>query len=199
MDRGQNIKEVSMKGQDIVVLLKLISLQKNEETGGGRLVIRDSSEEQVYSVRGLETSLGISKSEIHNSINRSIFSGLGIKDYATTRIRPNNRIVYNFIVHGLKYVFPVKPGSITRGVPTMFAAPMLKGLLVSPGEYINVWPHAEGESMGHAVEPLFKSVPGAVQEDQFLYECLALIDAIRLGKPREAGLAAELLAERILK
>jgi DNA-binding FadR family transcriptional regulator len=53
--------------------------------------------------------------------------------------------------------------------------------------------------MGQSVEPLFKSVPQAVQKDERLHEYLALVDAIRLGNQREAGVAAERLSERILK
>ncbi|WP_346283233.1 hypothetical protein [Bradyrhizobium sp. BRP22] len=88
---------------------------------------------------------------------------------------------------------------MTRGIPTAFAAPMLKGRLVSGGEYIYVWPSAEGHDMGQSVQPLFKSVPEAVQKDERLYEYLALVDAIRLGNQREVGLAGERLSERLLE
>jgi hypothetical protein len=124
---------------------------------------------------------------------------LAIKDRETGRANPNRRNLHNFIVHGLKFVFPVKPGAMTRGVPTAFSAPLLKGLLISGGEYIFVWPFAEGHDIGQSVEPLFKSVPDAVQKDERLYEYLALADAIRLGNQREAGLAGERLSEKLLK
>jgi len=55
----------------------------------------------------------------------------------------------------------------------------------------------EGRKKGQAVQPLFKSVPKAVIDDKCLYEYLALVDAIRLGNPREANLAAELLEEKL--
>ena len=99
----------------------------------------------------------------------------------------------------MKFVFPAKPGAMTRGIPTAFAAAPLKNLLISAGEYIYVWPYAKGKDMGQAVDPLFKSVPQAIQKDERLYEYLALIDALRLGNQREAGLAAERLSERLLK
>ena len=112
---------------------------------------------------------------------------------------PNRRYLYNFIIHGLKFVYPAKPGAMTRGVPTAFAASPLKSLLISAGNYIYVWPYASGRTMGQSVEPLFKSVPEAVKKDDRLYEYLALVDAIRLGNQREAGLATERLSERLLK
>ncbi|GLS32603.1 hypothetical protein GCM10007937_43130 [Mesorhizobium albiziae] len=82
-----------------------------------------------------------------------------------------------------------------RGIPTAFAAPVLKNALISAGSYIYVWPYASGHDMGQSVTPLFKSVPESVQKDDRLYEYLALADAIRLGNQREAGLAAERLSE----
>ena len=188
-----------MKSQDIVILLKLVSLQEQEEQGSLAPLDGLSGREDAYSARGLEASLGISKSEVNASINRSIASGLAVKDREFRRAKPNRRNLHNFIAHGLKFVFPAKPGAMTRGVPTAFAAPMLKSLLMSAGEYIYVWPYARGTDMGQSVEPLFKSVPEAVQNDERLYEYLALVDGIRLGKQREATLAVERLEERLLK
>lgn len=188
-----------IKSQDIVVLLKLVSLQEQEEEKGLRALQWSYQGDEPYSVRSLEALLGISKTEINASINRSVSTGLAIKDRETGRPKPNRRNLHSFIVHGLKFVFPAKPGPMTRGIPTAFAAPMLKGQLVSGGEYIYVWPSAEGGDMGQSVQPLFKSVPEAAQKDERLYEYLALVDAVRLGNQREAGLAGEKLSERLLK
>ncbi|WP_292533734.1 hypothetical protein [Mesorhizobium sp.] len=126
-------------------------------------------------------------------------SGLAIKDRNSGRANPNRRNLHNFIVHGLKFVFPAKAGAMTRGIPTAFAAPMLKGLLISGGDYIHIWPFAEGRDIGQSVEPLFKSVPEAALKDERLYEYLALVDALRLGNQREAKLAEGRVYERLLK
>lgn len=188
-----------MKSQDIVILLKLVSLLEQDEQGSLHHNDEWSLREEPFSVRSLESSLGISKTEVNASINRSLSSGLAIKGRELGRPQPNRRNLYNFIVHGLKFVFPAKPGAMERGVPTAFAAPMLESLLVSAGEYIYVWPYAQGKEKGQSIEPLFKSVPDAVQKDKRLYEYLALVDAIRLGKQREAKLAADHLEGRLLK
>lgn len=188
-----------MKSQDIVVLLKLASQQEQEDSGLLDGADWLSGREEPFSVRGLGASLGISKTEVSASINRSLETGLANKDRNNGRAKPNRRNLYEFIVSGLKFVFPAKPGSMSRGIPTAFAAPILKGQLMSAGEDIYVWPFAEGKDRGQSVEPLFKSVPDAVQNDERLYEYLALVDAIRLGKQRESNLAAERLKERLLK
>jgi hypothetical protein len=184
-----------MKSQDIVVLLKLVSLQEDDLPSDAGQPRGDDA----YSVRNLEALLAISKTEISASINRSLSSGLLGRDRESGRPKPNRRNLHNFIVHGLKFAFPAKPGAMTRGLPTAFAAPMLQGQLISGGEYIYVWPFAEGRAMGQSVKPLFKNVPEAVLNDERLYEYLALVDAIRLGNQREANLAAERLSERLLK
>jgi hypothetical protein len=187
-----------IKGQDVVILLKLASLQ---DAGGNRSAADRAGHEHPgdpYSVRNLETQLGISKSEVNSSIQRSLSSGLALRSHATGQLYPNRRNLHNFILHGLKFVFPAKPGGMTRGVPTAFAAPMLHDQLGRGGDYIHVWPFAAGHMMGQAVTPLFKSVPEAVASDARLYEYLALVDAIRLGGQREWSVAAERLSERLL-
>jgi hypothetical protein len=181
-----------MKGQDILILLKLVSLQQQAKQ-------RDSERHlaEMYSARGLEASLGVSKTEVNASINRSIEAGLAVKDRQYNYPKANIKGLLEFILHGIKYVFPVKPAELVRGVPTSFDAPVLKGELSSGGEFKHVWPDAQGKVMGQAVKPLFKSVPMAAQQDQQLYAYLALVDAIRLGNPREAKLAQQLLQEKL--
>ncbi len=70
----------------------------------------------------------------------------------------NTRTLFEFIVYGLRYVFPAKPGALTRGIVTAFAAPILREKLMGAGEYKPVWPDARGNTKGLAVEPLFKTV-----------------------------------------
>ncbi|NNC37849.1 MAG: hypothetical protein EX271_03090 [Acidimicrobiales bacterium] len=181
-----------MKSQDIVVLLKLISLQKNDQFK------HDENRSENYSVRALAELLGISKSEVNYSINRSKYSGLLIKSRNNSNPHVNIRAFHQFIVHGLKYVFPTKPGPLARGIATGFAAPVLENKLLSAGEEIYVWPDAKGDEKGQSIEPLFKTVPFAIKNDEFLYGALALIDAIRLGKPREVKVATEELAQKLL-
>lgn len=208
-----------MKGQDIVVLLKLVSLHQrlarleplnSDDKRSSALVWQGwHAAESVdlfeggrpladeFSVRGLEASLGISKSEVNASIKRSYLCGLAIKERKTGYPKANITGLLEFVVHGLKYVFPVEPGQMVRGIPTAAAAPVLQGELISMETYIHVWPDPQGLEMGQAIKPLYRSVPHAVRHDPELYAALALIDAIRLGKPREAKLAQQLLEKRL--
>lgn len=179
-----------MKSQDILILLKLISLQQ-------QALEADQLKEQS-SARALESSLGISKSEANASINRSIEAGLAHRDRKLDYPKANVSALLEFLSSGIKYVFPVKPAELVRGIPTAFDAPQLQSKLKSHSDYPYVWPAANGQLMGQAIKPLFKSVPDAVAQDERLYEYLALIDALRIGNAREANLAQQLL-EKLLK
>ena len=181
-----------MKSQDILILLKLVSLQQQAKQRDSERLLSEQC-----SARGLEASLGVSKTEVNASINRSIEAGLAVKDRQYNYPKANIKGLLEFILHGIKYVFPIKPAELVRGVPTSFYASVLKGELSSGGEFKHVWPDAQGKVMGQAVKPLFKSVPMAAQQDQQLYACMALVDAIRLGNPREAKLARQLLQEKL--
>ena len=188
-----------MKSQDIVVLLKLQSLMERSLYPDSADPNAPAPDEDPYSVRSLEASLGISKTEISASINRSLASGLAVKDRERGKPRPQRRSLYNFLIHGLRFAFPVKPGAMTRGLPTAFSAAMLKDRLVSAGQLIYVWPKSDGRDLGQAITPLFGSVPEAALRDKRLYEYLALADALRMGNQREIKLADDPLAEGLLK
>lgn len=178
-----------MKSQDILILLKLASLQQQENDPA---VLREQS-----SARALESSLGVSKSEVSASINRSIKAGLAMKDRKYGYPKANITALLEFICHGIKYVFPVKPGELVRGELTAFDAPVVQGELHSSSEFRCVWPTPTGQEFGQSITPLFKSAPEAARQDSQLYYCLALIDAIRLGNPREAKLAQQLLKQKL--
>lgn len=182
-----------MKSQDIVILLKLVCLQHRDH---GDVKYNEYAIDS-YSSRGLEAALGISKTEVNASINRSISVGMAILDRNAGQPKVNRKALFEFIVYGLKYVFPAKPAEIARGIPTAFSAPGLKGELMGTGDFALVWPDPNGKEKGQSVAPLFKSVPVAVKKDPCLYEYLALVDSIRLGNPREVKKAINMLQKRM--
>ncbi|MBB1487541.1 hypothetical protein [Oceanospirillum sediminis] len=158
---------------------------------------REQSREELYSTRALEQETGISKSQISLSINRCIEIGLAIRERKNGFLRANRKELLSFIYYGIKYVFPVKPGQLTRGISTSFDAPILKGKLMSAGENKLVWPDAKGKTKGLSVEPLHKSCTYAATRDPEMHALLALTDAIRLGAPRERELAYKMLEKEL--
>lgn len=111
--------------------------------------------------------------------------------------RPNVTAIIEFLVHGLKYVFPPQRGELTRGIPTSYAAPPLRDLIKIGAEPIPVWPIPEGTERGVAFEPLYRTAPFAALRDHSLYELLAITDALREGRARERKIAEEQLRLRL--
>lgn len=164
-----------MRPHDIVVLLKIASKGN-----------------QSWYMKDLSNELGISASEVSESINRSLIAGLISAD----KKRLMKHAVLDFLEYGLRYVYPQRPGAMVRGLETAHSAPPLANQIHSDEAY--VWPYANGEVRGQAIEPLHPKVPEASQKDQNLYELLALCDALRVGRARERKMAIEELRKRIL-
>jgi len=101
-----------------------------------------------------------------------------------------------FLVHGIKYVFPAQPGPMTRGVPTAHSAAPLSRMIVSDQDDY-VWPSDRGSQRGQAILPLYPSAIEASELDPALYALLSLIDALRVGRIREQKIAIAALTQRI--
>ncbi|WP_029912165.1 hypothetical protein [Pelobacter seleniigenes] len=206
-----------MKSQDIFLLLKLVSIEQRQEGWKLPSCERDwwdwedwnvSPLKEVptkselrgndYTMRSLALETGISKSQVNLALQRCYAVGLLKPDRKTGLPRVNISSLFEFIVYGLRYVFPARPAELTRGIATGLAAPVLQGKLMSAGDIPPVWSDAKGNTKGSLIEPLFKTVPQAVRRDQRLYAFLALTDAIRMGQPRERTMAAEIL-NKLLK
>ena len=102
-----------------------------------------------------------------------------------------------FLIHGVKYAFPVHRGGLVRGIPTAHAAPPLNRQIAESSDPPPVWPDADGNVRGVEFSPLYKNVPAAARRDPKLYELLALVDAIRDGRAREREIAIRELTARI--
>jgi DNA-binding Lrp family transcriptional regulator len=159
-----------LKPQDVVVVLKLVGY------GEGR-----------PSFAQIASDLSMSPSEVHAAVKRAQAAHLIHGPELSNR--PNLSALEEFLVHGLKYAFPPEHGAPSRGIPTSYAAEPLSRLITHGDEPIPVWPYAKGQKRGIAFVPLYKTAPVAALKDPLLYKQLALIDAIRDGRPRERQLA----------
>ena len=164
-----------LKPQDVLVSLRLV-----DAPPGDRAFPK------------LAQDLGISASEAHAAVQRAIRSGLVDSESRSVR----KEALREFLVHGLRYVFPAEWSGVTRGVPTSYAAPPLKAQFAE-GDMPPVWPHPEGMARGEGLAPLYRSAPQAALRDRHLYEWLALVDAVRAGRARERKLAAQEIERRL--
>ena len=202
-----------MKSQDILLLLKLAALELQAHAATPREPPKDfaaeiastheGAEEDVdsdgrlrlnpefdpYSLRGLSSAIGISKSEVSNALARCYANGLAKPPRQGGGPSVNRRGLEEFLSYGIRFVFPAQTQGLTRGIPTGLTAPVFQGILRSAGEQPPVWPDPHGDALGLAVEPLYKTVTTAIRHDEALYKLLAVVDSIRLGQPRERKLA----------
>ena len=160
---------------DIVILLKIIAYEGKQ-----------------WNQLLLAEELFISQAEVSRSLARSKFAGL--LDPAGKHVF--KKALMEFLQYGIKYVFPQQPGAVVRGIPTAHSAMPLKEVIQSEENY--VWPSGKGTMRGQSIIPLYPSVVDAVRADPKLYELLALVDALRVGRAREKQLALELLYERVM-
>ena len=167
-----------MKPQDVYVTLKIVAAQ---------------ADRAPYSQ--LAAELVMSPSEVHASVRRA--EGSHLLHGPQRKNRPNLSALEEFLLHGLKYIFPPERGELTRGVPTSYAAAPLRGMITQGNEPSPVWPYAEGKQRGIAFEPLYKTAPIAALRDPSFYEYLALADALRDGRVRERKVAEAELCRRL--
>lgn len=150
------------------------------------------------SFSALAESLKMSQSEVFSAAQRALKCHLLVEDLklppGAARLRPVTVALEEFLIGGLRYVFPAETGRTTRGLLTAMDAPPLAAMLHrSPDDLPLVWPHADGDARGLSLKPLYPSVPDAALADRRLREWLALADAIRAGDARVRRVAAELL------
>jgi hypothetical protein len=171
---------MNLKPQDVLVLLKLVTLSG-----------------QPWSYAWLAVQLGMSPSQLHAAVKRALAAQLAVRK--DDSVVPNLQNLEELLVHGVKYAFVPERGELTRGMPTAHAAPPLERHFPSSSEPPPVWPDPKGPVRGMAFSPLYKLAPGAARNDTQLYELLVLVDAIRGGRARERVLAIGELRNRLAK
>lgn len=151
----------NLKSQDVLLLLKI-------------LAVGDRS----WRIVDLAQELEISPSEITMGLERLKLSGL----LGADKRKPFRSAVLEFLIYGLKYVFPAHLGTISRGIPTAHSYSQNKNF-VSDMNF--VWPTEKGNIKGISISPIYESAPMAALKDEKLHRLLALVDDLRIGRVRE--------------
>ncbi len=168
-------KHSGIRPLDILILIQIALYKKKD-----------------WLAKEISGKLKISASEVSESLNRSAIGGLLSADKKSIM----KNALLEFLEFGLKYTFPQRPGSLVRGIPTAHSAPPLNKLLNAEESF--VWPYKDGKMRGQSIEPLYKTVPEISLQDSRLYEVLALLDSVRIGRIREQNLAMKELKRRIV-
>jgi len=169
-------QQLVLKPQDLFVLLALLS------RGEGPVTYPD-----------LAAETGLAASAVHGALKRAVAARLLIFQERRPVILKTQ--LKEFLLSGAKYAYPPVWGSLTRGVPTGYAAPPLNKIIVASSDPVPVWPSAKGTARGVGLAPLYPSVPDAALRNEKLYALLALFDALRSGQARERNAARGLLED----
>src|ERR1035441_6391974 len=114
-----------LKPQDVYVTLKIVA---------GR------ADRAPYSQ--LAAELVMSPSEVHASVRRA--EGAHLLHGPQRKNRPNFSALEEFLLHGLKYVFPPEGGELPRGLRPPSPAEPLRSIITQGNEPSPVWPYEEG-------------------------------------------------------
>lgn len=164
-----------LKQQDVLMLLKIVTYRG-----------------EPFAMKDLAAALKISPSEVSEGLERCRKSSL--IDAAKQKVQKLSLV--EFLQFGLKYVYPIHLGAKVRGIATAFSASPIKEQIVQTTDVV-VWPYSKGTVRGFGVTPLYKTVPEIVLNDDALYQLLAIVDCLRLGRRREVELAIVELKERL--
>jgi len=170
--------ELRLKPQDVVVALKIVA--------GGL---------PTWTQPELARSLHLSVSEVNHGLKRLAACHL----FNVRERRIIRASLHEFLVSGLRYVFPAQLGLFGEGMPTSVGASTLSANLRLGEDDHVVWPMADRtvRVRGRVIAPLYKNVPLAAKNDPLLHEYLALADALRIGRARERALAKNELSKRL--
>jgi len=164
----------ALKPQDIVLIAKL-------------MLLRGEDWRQV----DVANALLLPQGEVAKSLARLKKSGL------VTDKRVNISGALEFLSHGLKYVFPAELGALAVGIPTAMSAPFFgTDLLQGEGDHY-VWPSLLGKTRGQIVVPFYPQMPEAVFKDKSLYELMASVEVLRIGRARERKIALEKIEKAV--
>ena len=162
-----------IKGQDIVVLAALMD-----------------KEAQKFTYARLADAVRLSVAETYAAVKR-----LQEATLLNGERNPVRRNVSEFLVHGLRYAFPMRAsGRLAKGMPTAYAAPVAADEFATSG-MVPVWTGSRGDIQGQAFDPLYPTAPEAAAGDVALYGRLALIDMLRGGRIRERRFAEKKIEE----
>lgn len=170
------VQQISMRPQDIVVLLKIAISQPG------------------WLAKDLAADLFLSPAEVSYSLQRSAQSQL----LNPSKKQVMRKTLLDFIQYGLPHSFPAVRGPIAVGIPTAHSSPAIAGqLMINDSAEKIVWPYPDGEARGESISPLYPNVVKAALKDSELYELLALVDVMRVGRVREKEMALSLLINKI--
>jgi len=170
---------LELKSQDTLLALKYWSLRKSGH---------------ISSIREISEAIGISASEVSKGTKRLVISRLIVERSGDYFVELG--ALLEWLSYGVRYAYPQESVGYGRGMATSWNCPQLSSEIVPPEPPI-AWPDPRGGVDGILIKPIHESVPHAASRDDYLYQALSLLEAIRGGRPRELVVARSLLDKLI--
>jgi hypothetical protein len=152
-----------------------------------------SSEEEIFTLRGLAAMLHVDHTLVHRALKRAENADL----YRESSRQVNLANFEELAIHAARFIAPARLGALTRGLPAAWAAEPISGLIhQAQSEPPPVWPSSLGIARGQALEPLHRAAVQASQ-DAPLAALLAIIDSLRAGDVRVRKVAGAALIDTL--
>lgn len=184
-----------LRAQDVLVALQLVLIEAHPPPELDSPFL--ASLRLNPTVRALAEAVGISPAEFTRSTARLRHCNLAAPGSSST---VSITALEEFVLHGLRYVFPGEPGTIGIGLPTSWAGPNWRSL--PPDRHVRgddrekpVMPwDGPGAERGVRLDPIYPSAPQMAARCRIMHATLARIDSLRSGAARERRIAAEELS-----
>ena len=167
----------TLKPQDVLAACRLVLAPPG---GGG------------VTQRSLAADLHVSLSTVHSALKNLRGAGLvrGSGPYVVDRAK-----LFDFLVHGVPVVYQAVRTEVVRGVATGIFSPHFRERFAVGKLVTTVWPYGKGKEVGEGLVPLYPTVPLVCSRDSELYQLLAAVDVLRVGKARERAAAVTYLRD----
>jgi hypothetical protein len=101
--------------------------------------------------------------------------------------------LFEYLVHGVPTSFYPRKLEVVRGIATATFSPLFRSRFTKDGDLPVVWPYSKGKDTGEGLVPLYPTIPIACSQNQPLYNIMATVDILRVGKARERDAAVTYL------
>lgn len=190
-----------LKPQDVLVALQLALVEARRRRAIPNSAYLQSGHldllAQNATVRILAEAVGIGAGEWSRAMARLRACHLALPEGERLIVLSS---LEEFVLHGLRYVFPAEIGTAGVGLQTAWAGPNWRPLPAAKQVYgddrerpVMAW-SGEGVSRGLLVAPLYPTAPRMAAQCPVMYAAIARIDSLRIGAARERKVASEELA-----
>ena len=100
-----------------------------------------------------------------------------------------------FLVYGVPTIYYPQKTEVVRGVATAVFSPHFRERFTTDKDLPVVWPYSKGKETGEGLVPLYPSIPIACSKSLDLYQLMATIEILRIGKAREKDAAISYLED----